>query len=59
MEIFREYYRQNSTTYSQQKGRRGVENRVYGASCQLGDEGDAFDDHECWRKGTYHKKTMF
>ena len=26
---------------------------------QVGDEGDAFDDQECWRRGTYHKTTMF
>jgi len=32
LQFFMEYYLQNSTTYSQQKGWRGVENRVYGAS---------------------------
>ena len=51
-----EYYLQNSTTYSQQKGRRGLKTEYM---VQVGDEGDAFDDHECWRRGTYHKTTMF
>ena len=26
---------------------------------QVGGEGQAFNDLECWRRGTYHKTTMF
>ena len=51
-----EYLLQNSTTYSQKKGWRGLKT---GYMMQVGDEGDAFDDQECWRRGTYHKTTMF
>ena len=51
-----EYDLQNSTTYSQQKGWKGLKT---GYTVQVGDEDDAFYDQECWRRGTYHKTTMF
>ena len=43
LQFLMEYYLQNSTTYSQQKGRRGLKTEYM---VQVGDEGDAFADHE-------------